>query len=74
MTVELQPQDVDTSEWLKVATREDALRAIDRLARFTLKISGEEFLEGWDHGEYADRLDEPRIFALEGYVLMLRDE
>lgn len=33
----------------------------DRMAKFTLRISGEDFRKRWDAGEYRNRLDEPSI-------------
>jgi len=42
------------------ATRDEGVALLDRAARESLNISGDEFLARWDAGEYED-MDDPAI-------------
>jgi len=42
------------------ATRDEGVAMLDRAARESLNISGDEFLARWDAGEYED-MDDPAI-------------
>lgn len=44
-------------------TREEGQELFDRRARKLLGISGEEFLQRWDAGEYSDS-DAPNVASL----------
>jgi hypothetical protein len=52
-------------------TREEGLELFDRNARRLLGISGEEFLRGWDDGEYADAED-PKVSSLAAMIPFAR--
>lgn len=48
-------------EYYHEATPEEGYEILDRQARRYLKMSGEEFLEKWDSGYFADKQDEPGV-------------
>lgn len=55
-------------------TVEEARELFDRMAQFNLGISGDEFMRGWDAGEYADRLEESDVIFTSMYMRLYRDE
>lgn len=45
---------------VREASAEEGHALLDRLARELLAISGEEFVDAWDRGEYRDT-DDPKV-------------
>jgi hypothetical protein len=52
-------QDVTTPA--REVSREEGRQILDRAARRRLGVSGQEFLQRWDAGEYVGKADEPDI-------------
>lgn len=48
-------------EYYHEATPEEGYEILDEQARRYLNMSGEEFLEKWDSGYFADKQDEPGV-------------
>jgi len=48
-----------TEDGIRFATDEEGRALFDHQARALLGISGEEFIERWDRGEYRDVADGP---------------
>lgn len=61
MALRTNAQDVRTGDRIRQFTPEEARATFDRMAEFTMKISGDEFLKRWDAGDFSERLDEPSI-------------
>lgn len=61
MALRTDANDVHTDDRIKQFTQADARAMFDRMAQFTLAITGDEFLKRWNAGDYRDRLDEPSI-------------
>lgn len=55
-------------------TEEEAREAFDRTARFTLGMSGEEFLRRWDAGEWNDDIDQPGVMTMYGLLPLVGRE
>lgn len=65
---------VQSHDTIHEFTAEEARELFDRMARFNLDISGDEFLRRWDAGEYVDKLEEPDILTTSLYMRLYRDE
>jgi hypothetical protein len=60
MTTSTEPQDgqiqmLDRNEWLKL---------VDRAARRSLNMSGEEFIRRWNAGEFGDPDERPEVMRI----------
>jgi hypothetical protein len=66
--------DVQSASTIHEFTVEEARELFDRMARFNLSISGDEFMRRWDAGEYSDRLEESDVLITSLYMRVYRDE
>ena len=55
-------------------TAEEGREAFDRSARFTLGISGEEFLRRWGEGEWKNDIDQPGVITMYGLLPLVGRE
>lgn len=49
---------------IKELTREDGRKLLDKQARLYLGMSGSEFIEKWEAGEFGDDPDRPEVMRL----------
>ncbi len=73
MAVQAKSTDAELGGSLTYITREEALEFFDRMAQFTLKISGEEFVRRFNAGEYEGEEDESGVRTMIGLLPMIRD-
>lgn len=65
--------EVGTPELLEL-TEEEGRKLFDSNARFVLGISGEEFLQRWDAGEWKDDIDQPGVITMYGLLPLVGRE
>lgn len=66
--------DVQPNRTIMERTREDAHELLDLRAQFYFDMSGDELIRRWDAGEFADRLDEPKVEHMALFLRLIRDE
>lgn len=59
---------IEMSYPLEQFTEDEAHETFDKNARFYLGMSGNEFLQRWDAGEWQDDIDQPGVISM--YMLM----
>lgn len=68
MAVRATTEDLENEYPLHYLTEEEAIALFDEVVQDFMNMSGEEFLERWDAGEYAGMEDAERIRTVVGFL------